>query len=130
MKLNSTWLRNILGVLMVLAGVQHFRDPAMYGPIIPDALPKDLITYLSGAVELLLGVGLFIRSLRPLAGLGVLILMIVFLPLHLWDVFRDEPAMGSTLLASIRLVLQFVLIGWAWLVYKAARDDAARKASV
>lgn len=102
----------------------------MYGPIIPDALSKDLITYLSGAVELLLGVGLFIRSLRPLAGLGVLILMIVFLPLHLWDVFRDEPAMGSKLLASIRLMLQFVLIGWAWLVYKAARDDAARKASV
>lgn len=130
MKLNTTWLRNTLGVLMILAGVQHFRDPAMYGPIIPDALSKDLITYLSGAVELLLGVGLFIRSLRPLAGLGVLILMIVFLPLHLWDVFRDEPAMGSKLLASIRLMLQFVLIGWAWLVYKAARDDAARKASV
>lgn len=100
----------------------------MYGTIIPDALPKDLVTYLSGVVEILLGTGLLIRRLRPMAGLGVLVLMIVFLPLHLWDVFRDEPAMGSTLLASIRLVLQFVLIGWAWLVYKGARDGDARKA--
>ena len=95
MKLNTTWLRNILGVLMILAGIQHFRDPAMYGPIIPDALPKDLITYISGAVEILFGAGLFFRRVLLMASMGVLILMIGFLPLHLWDVFRDEPAMGS-----------------------------------
>jgi len=130
MKLNTTWLRNILGVLMILAGIQHFRDPAMYGPIIPDALPKDLITYISGAVEILFGAGLFFRRVLLMASMGVLILMIGFLPLHLWDVFRDEPAMGSKLLACIRLLLQFVLIGWAWLVYKGVRDCAARKASV
>ena len=128
MKLNTTWLRNILGVLMILAGIQHFRDPAMYGPIIPDALPKDLITYISGAVEILFGAGLFFRRLRLMASMVVLILMIGFLPLHLWDVFRDEPAMGSRSLAYIRLLLQFVLIGWAWLVYKGTCDAAANSA--
>jgi len=116
MHLNTTWLRNILGVLMILAGIQHFRDPAMYGPFIPDALPKNLITYLSGAVEILLGTGLFIRRIRPLASLGLLILMIAFFPLHVLDVFREAPAIGSKLLAYIRLPLQFVLIGWAWYV--------------
>ena len=115
-----TWLRNILAVLMILAGIQHFRDPAMYGPIIPDGIPKDLVTYLSGVVELLLGVGLFLQRYRRLASFGVLILMIAFLPLHVADVFRDAPAMGSKLLAYIRLPLQFMLIGWAWLVYKGA----------
>ena len=123
MHLNTTWLRNILGVIMILAGIQHFRDPAMYGPIIPDGLPKDLVTYLSGVVEILLGVGLFLKRLRRLASLGVLILMIAFLPLHVIDVFRDSPAMGSKLLAYIRLPLQFVLIGWAWWVYKGARHS-------
>lgn len=125
----TPWLRNILGALMIVAGIQHFRDPAMYGPIIPDPLPKDIIAYLSGAVEILLGAGLFIRRLRPLASLGVLILMIIFLPLHLADVFRDAPAMGSKLLAYIRLPLQFVLIGWAWSVYHDARSTTARNAS-
>ncbi len=129
MQTSTTWLRNILAVLMILAGIQHFRDPAMYGPIIPDALPKDLVTYLSGAVEILLGIGLLIQRLRPLASLGVLILMLTFLPLHLADVFRDDPAIGSKLLAYIRLPLQFVLIGWAWLVYKGAREAVAGKAS-
>lgn len=116
MKLNSTWLRNILGVLMTLAGIQHFRDPAMYAPIIPDGLPKELVTYLSGAVEILLGIGLFFQRSRSVASIGVLILMIAFLPLHVADVFRDQPAVGSKLLAYIRLPLQFVLIGWAWWV--------------
>ncbi|MGV9011336.1 MAG: MauE/DoxX family redox-associated membrane protein [Flavobacteriales bacterium] len=121
MKLNTTWLRNILGVLMILAGIQHFRDPAMYGPIIPDGLPKDLITYLSGAVEFLLGVGLFFQRSRLSASFGVLILMILFLPLHVADVFRDPPAMGSKLLAYLRLPVQFLLIAWALWVYKDAR---------
>ena len=129
MKSRTIWLRSILGLIMILAGIQHFRDPAMYGPIIPDALPKDVVTYLSGAVEILLGVGLFVQRLRPLASLGVLILMIAFLPLHLADVFRDDPAIGSKLLAYIRLPLQFVLIGWAWLVYRGAREAVAGKTS-
>ncbi len=129
MQTHTTWLRNILGVLMILAGIQHFRDPAMYGPFIPDALPKNLITYLSGAVEIMFGAGLFIPRLRPLASLGLLILMIAFLPLHVVDVFRDAPAIGSKPLAYIRLPLQFVLIGVAWLVYNGAHTSAAGSAS-
>ena len=129
MQTRTIRLRNILGVLMILAGIQHFRDPAMYGPFIPDGLPKNLITYLSGAMEMLLGTGLFVPRLRTMASLGLLILMIAFLPLHLADVFRDAPAIGSKLLAYIRLPLQFVLIGWAWLVYKGALKASADGAS-
>ena len=129
MRLNITWFRSILGVIMILAGIQHFRDPAMYGPIIPDGLPKDLVTYLSGVVEFLLGAGLFFRRFRLWASLGLLVLMIAFLPLHVADVFRDAPAMGSKLLAYIRLPLQFVLIAWAWWVYKVARTEHAGRAT-
>ena len=111
-------------MIMILAGIQHFRDPAMYGPIIPDGFPKDLVTYLSGVVEVVLGVGLFLQRYRRPASFGVLILMIIFLPLHVADVFRDEPAMGSKLMAYIRLPVQFLLIGWAWLVYKSARNTS------
>jgi uncharacterized membrane protein len=52
--------------------------------------------------------------------------MIAFLPLHIIDVFLDNPAIGSKTLAYIRLPLQFVLIFWAWkanrLAYQASND--------
>jgi uncharacterized membrane protein len=44
------------------------------------------------------------------------LLMIAFLPLHIVDVFKDNPAIGSTTLAYIRLPIQFILIYWAWKV--------------
>ena len=68
-------------------------------------------------MELLLGIAVFIPRIRSTATLGILLIMIAFLPLHVWDVFRDDPAIGSKALAYTRLPLQCVLIAWAWLVY-------------
>ena len=63
-------------------------------------------------------VGVFISRYRSVATLGIFLLMIAFLPIHVIDAFHDEPAIGSKALAYVRLPLQFVLIGWAWFVYK------------
>ena len=111
-------LRAILGAFLVLAGINHFMQPAMYAPMIPDLFPKGPANFVAGLTELTLGVGVFIPRTRSKATLGILILMIAFLPLHVWDVFRDNPAIGSKALAYVRLPLQFVLIAWAWLVHK------------
>lgn len=90
----------------------------MYDPMIPDALPMHVVNYLVGIVELGLGIGVFTKRYMSMAALGIFILMIAFLPLHVMDVFRDEPAIGSKTLAYARLPLQFVLIGWAWFLHK------------
>lgn len=74
---------------------------------------RRLIVQVSGLVELAAGIGLYIPVLRNIAALIVFILMIGFLPLHIWDVSRVRPAMGTKARAWIRLALQFVLIGWA-----------------
>jgi uncharacterized membrane protein len=50
--------------------------------------------------------------------LGILAMMLVFLPLHIWDIFRENPAIGSHKVALIRLPIQFVLIAWAWFISK------------
>jgi len=117
MRSKST-LRSILGASMILAGIVHFINPAMYGPMIPDGLPKELINYGSGALEILLGIGVFVERFRWWATLGILLLMVVFLPVHVIDYFRDQPAIGSKTIAAIRIPLQFVLIGWAWWVHR------------
>jgi len=40
--------------------------------------------------------------------------MLFFLPLHIWDVFAENPFTGSQQNALIRLGMQFVLIGLPW----------------
>lgn len=107
----------VMGVLMILAAGNHFINPNFYRPIIPYFLDISLVNYGGGAVELLIGIGLLLPAFRSWAALGFMILMILFLPLHLWDLFREHPAMGSTFGAIVRLVLQFGLIYlgyWLW----------------
>lgn len=118
----TTILRSTFGALLILGGIAHVMRPQLYHPMIPDALPKPVVNYLIGIVELALGISVFIKRYRSLAAMGVFILMIAFLPVHVVDVFRDDPAIGSKALAYARLPLQFVLIVWAWFLYKKDRQ--------
>jgi uncharacterized membrane protein len=115
LKLGLTFL---FGALMILAGINHFRHSAIYLPFIPDFLPQQLINQATGILEIVLGIGVFIPQFRQKAAYGIFILMILFLPLHVWDVFRDNPAIGSHKAALIRLPLQFLLIFIGWFISK------------
>ncbi len=112
-KLGLTFL---FGILMILAGINHFRHSAIYLPFIPDFLPQNFINKAIGILEIVLGIGVFIPQFRQKAVYGIFILMIIFLPLHVWDVFRDNPAIGSHKIALIRLPIQFLLIFIGWFV--------------
>lgn len=114
----KTILTFLFGAFMILGGINHFLKPAMYFPFFPDFLPKEILNYLAGVIEIVVGVGVFIPQYRPQATLGIFILMLVFLPLHIIDVFKDNPAIGSHQAALIRLPIQFVLIAWAWWIRK------------
>ena len=110
-----------LGTIMIAAGLAHFLITRKYLPIVPQFLPRrNGIVVVSGVVELAAGLGLFIPGLRIQAAFTVLVLMIGFLPLHVWDLFRARPAIGPHWFAAIRLALQFALIYWAWYVWRAA----------
>ena len=104
--------------ILILAGVNHFINPKMYSPFIPDWMPLLLTNIITGIVEVGLGAGLLFKKYRKNAALGVFILMLLFLPLHLVDVFKEHPAIGSKTLAIIRLPIQFFLIWCAWYIYK------------
>lgn len=111
----------LLAVLMMVAGVYHLWNPEFYVPIVPSFLPFPLaIVYLSGIVELLLGIiTLFLNQKYTKYGiLGIFILMVIFLPLHIADALKDQPVIGSPTLAYVRLGLQFVLIWMSWKSYQ------------
>jgi uncharacterized membrane protein len=108
----------LFAAFMILGGINHFIKPEMYLPFIPSSLPGLFIIYASGVVEVILGIGALIPKTKKTATLGILLLMIAFLPLHVWDVFKENPAIGSHQVALFRLPIQFVFIAWAWFISK------------
>jgi uncharacterized membrane protein len=105
------------GWVMVVAGVAHFVSPAFFLGFFrgaPAWVPALILVYASGVVEAAVGV-MAIRSATAARGtVAIFGLMIAYLPIHLIDVLRDQPAVGSATAAWIRLPLQLVLIAWAW----------------
>lgn len=110
--------RFLMAAIFVAIGFHHFYKPKFYYPIIPAFFPKLFVTYVSGVIEIIIGIGLCIPSYQKYAALGMALLMVAFLPLHIWDITREKPAMKTTKGAYIRLVIQFVLIAWGWFLFK------------
>lgn len=100
----------VLAVLLILSGVFHFVTPELYFPLTPDFLSKYILNYVAGGAEILLGVGVFIPAYRKSSLLGISLLMVAFLPVHIWDATQDAPFVGSKVNAYIRIAMQFVLI--------------------
>jgi uncharacterized membrane protein len=115
-----TALRWLLTVGMVLAGANHFIDPATYVAMMPSALPWPLeLVYVSGVFEILGGLGLIFPRTRRLAGWGLIALFIAVFPANLNMAINhlplgDRPVPEWALWG--RLPLQLVLIVWAWWV--------------
>ena len=106
------------GILLILAGMAHFIKPEIYFAMIPKIFPPKETNYLAGVIEILCGIAVFIPTFRSLGTLGIFVLMLLFLPIHIIDACRDSPAIGSHQLALLRIPLQFILIAWAWYIYK------------
>jgi uncharacterized membrane protein len=118
-KLKKTGLV-ILIVFYLVAGANHFRDPASYLKIIPGYIPnQQIFNLLAGFFEIGFAVMLIFIKTRTFAAWGIIILLIAFLPVHI-KMIGDAPLqLGSLrvtpLLAWVRLIiLQPLLILWAW----------------
>jgi uncharacterized membrane protein len=109
-------MRWLMGVLFVLAGVNHFANPGFYVRLMPPYLPWHLLlVYLSGLAEVALGVALLIPASARLAAWGIIGLLVLFLSVHAHMVVNPQlfPEVHVTILWG-RLALQGVLIGWAY----------------
>jgi uncharacterized membrane protein len=106
----------LMAVLYVLAGSLHFVKPKMYLRIMPPYLPEPLfLVYLSGAIEIALGVLLFFGQTRSLAAWGVIALLIAVLPANIYMLQKGGEAFRmSDWVLWVRLPLQIVLMAWAF----------------
>ncbi|MBW2279301.1 MAG: DoxX family membrane protein [Deltaproteobacteria bacterium] len=109
----------LLGVVYVLAGINHFVNPDFYRPMMPPALPAhDLLIWLSGLAEVALGVGVFIPQTRRWAAWGIIALLIAVVPANIHiavnDIALDGGSEGAGAANWVRVAFQAVLILWAW----------------
>ena len=113
-------MRWILGLIFILAGAMHFRNPAFYVQIMPPYLPWHLgLVYLSGVFEVALGLLMLFPQTQLLASWGLIALLIAVFPANL------HMAMNTDLYPSIkpfwlwlRLPLQLLPMAWAYWVRK------------
>jgi len=118
----SLWLQTLL---YSAAGVNHFVNPDSYIAMIPPYIPfKPEVNILVGIVELCLGLGLILfRKRRKLIVIGIILLLIAVFPAHIYHLQMKGNIPGFELVipvwgAWLRIILQFVLIAWAWSIRK------------
>ncbi|MFC6736742.1 DoxX family protein [Halolamina salina] len=124
-------LRTVMGLLYVVAGVSHILAPRAFERVVPPQLPRPKgLVYLSGIAEIVLGAGvLFERTRRPSAW-GIVALLIAVFPANVYTVTDDvAPELvpdrfddAARLAALLRLPMQAVLVGWAWLYTRPEQD--------
>ncbi len=112
-----TILRFVFAAFFAYAGIMHFVKPKFFYRFIPKPFPKELSNYGTGVIEFVLGIGLLFPTYIQEAALGIIILLMLLLPIHIWDLSREKPAIGSKKLAIIRIPIQFLLIYFAYLIY-------------
>ncbi|WP_374949988.1 DoxX family protein [Mucilaginibacter sp.] len=111
----------VLIVGYLLAGANHFYNPASYYHIIPKYLPWPvLLNTLSGIFEILLASLMISPKTRNIAAIGIVLMLIAFLPVHIQMVIDAPFMLGgkwvvTPFIAWLRLVVfQPLLILWAW----------------
>lgn len=104
----------VLGISFIWIGIQHFRDPEWFEPIVPSVLgnPKFWV-YSSGIFEIILGIGVIIPNTQKISALSMSIMLVLlyWANLNMW--INDIPIGGSKLSQTghlVRGLIQFILI--------------------
>lgn len=111
--------RYILAALFLLTGILHFVKPEFFTSIMPDFIPYHLaMVYISGAAEMIGGLGILFEETKVWAGWGLILLLLAVFPANINMTVESIQKSGYTSLFSlatiIRLPIQFVLIYWVY----------------
>ena len=126
-------LRYVMGLVYAVAGVSHFLAPRSFQRIVPPQFPRPRsLVYLSGAAEVVLGVGVLFERTRRVSAWGIVALLVAVFPANVYmatddvapELVPERFADAARVAAWVRLPLQAVLVGWAWL-YTRPSDDGA-----
>ena len=107
----------VLAAAFVGVGVMHFLRPRPFVQIVPPGLPSpEALVAVSGAAEVLGGVGLLVPRLRKSAGWGLLALLAAVFPANVYMATAAErfAAVAPAWALWARLPLQPLLMATVW----------------
>lgn len=110
----------LIPVFYIGAGINHFLHPDNYYAIIPGYLPNHvLINQLAGAAEIILGVLFLFTRTRQLAAIGIIAMLVAFIPAHIVMIqngfcLSNGYCLPQWALWARLFPLQFLLMLWAW----------------
>jgi len=114
--MSNPWHLYLMAFIYILSGFFHFLKPKVYMRIMPQYLPAHkALVYLSGFVEIGLGVGLCFPVTKNWAIYGIILMLTVFLSIHFYMLTSKKAGAGIPVWALIlRIPLQFILMWWAY----------------
>tara|TARA_B110000116_G_C16566837_1_gene460060 strand:+ start:228 stop:719 length:492 start_codon:yes stop_codon:yes gene_type:complete len=124
-----------LGLAFIFFFIGHIAQTDGMVEMLPPWVPfKVALIYLTGAIELLVGIALFIPKLQTIAAkLGILI-FVIFFPANIYAALNSVGLGGhqwGAVYLFIRAPLQIILIAWAYfLCVKEPKYDSAFKRTV
>jgi uncharacterized membrane protein len=109
-------LRYVMAAFYVWAGINHFVRPEFYLNLMPAYIPLHTeLVYLSGIVEIGLGVLVAIPRTAAMAAWGIILMLIAFLPVHVHMLVNNHlyPEAPTSML-WLRFPIQALFILWAY----------------
>ncbi len=107
--------KGLLTTLMVGAGTMHFVNPDFFIRIVPPYIPYPAeLVALSGAIEISLGLLLWVPGWSQQAAWGIIALLIAVFPANIYLFQHQEIVPASSTAHLVRLLLQGVFILWAY----------------
>jgi uncharacterized membrane protein len=105
-----------ISLFYILAGINHFISPLFYKKIMPTYIPWHItLIYISGLIEIFLGLLLLPLFTRKPAAWGIILLLIAVFPANIFMMTdylnQHHPKLWITI---VRLPLQILLIWWAY----------------
>jgi len=119
----------VLALFFIIAGISHFTQDDSFAAIVPPMLPFPyVIVWITGVMEIIMGIGLLIPKYRRLSGLLLAPFLLAVLPANIYMAIAQIP-MGDTVMSPtvlwIRVALQFPLIALIlWASHFATQDKA------
>lgn len=104
----------IYGIPFILIGIEHFREPQKFVDIVPKYMPFALfLVYLTGVMEILIGLGIIYPDTRELTGRLTVLFLIAIYPANFNMWINDVPFNGTRLTTQghlVRFSVQILLI--------------------
>lgn len=107
-----------LTALLLVTSSAHFVQSEPMAEMLPPWVPlRVAIVQATGVLEVLAAIGIWVPAVSGMAGAGLILMLILFLPANVYAAIQHVPFGGhgnGPLYLLVRVPFQLMVIAWAW----------------